>query len=374
MVDQRASSPVRAPAALAIAAHGLPTRWTLPDAPLDDAAWSTLLSAATGGRLLGLLADAARTGAMATTAEQHRDLSIAADRWLSSNLGLERLALVVDDVLEAAAVPRRFLKGLSLAHTVYARPDLRVFGDIDLAVPSAHIVEAIEVLGRAVGPRMEPELNRGFDREFGKGATLKGPDGNEVDLHRTLVWGALGLSADNDDLFVDATPFELGRHRLLGLDPDTTFLHACYTAVLGDVPPRLIALRDVAEVLASSAVDIDRTLAIAERWRARAVVALAVQRAWDGLELTIEHPFVEWSRAYEPAPFEELLLRSHLMAGGTYARRVSAVAVLPDLSARVRYLRSIVLPSREYLASRDFTWGHHLRRSLAFLRPRRARL
>jgi hypothetical protein len=371
MVDQRATSPVREPAALAIAAHGLASRWTFPAAPLDEHSWSALLTAAISGRLLGLLADATRTGTLVTTAEQRAQLSGTADRWLSSNLGLERLALVVDDALSAAGVPRRYLKGLRLAHTVYSRPDLRVFGDIDLAVPSAHIVEAIEVLSRTVGPRMEPELNRGFDREFGKGATLKAPDGNEVDLHRTLVWGALGLSADNDDLFVESTPFEVGGRRLLGLDPDTTFLHACYTAVVGDNPPPHVALRDVAEVLASSTVDLDRMLAIAEHWRARAVVALAVRRTWDGLELTIDHPLVDWARTYEPAPFEQLLIRSHLMPGGTYARRVSAIAVLPDVGARVRYLRATALPSREYLASRDFTWGRHVRRSLGFLRPRR---
>ena len=41
------------------------------------------------------------------------------------------------EVLAAAGIPSRVLKGVALAHTAYPQPELRVFGDVDLLVPSA---------------------------------------------------------------------------------------------------------------------------------------------------------------------------------------------------------------------------------------------
>jgi hypothetical protein len=317
-----------------------------------------------------LLSVVVRTEQLVTTSEQRDQLEPIVDQWMSSNVALEQFALDAHSVLDRHQIDHRFLKGLALAHTAYERPDHRVFGDIDLAVPSDQIDETIVVFSDVHGPRVEPELNRGFDREFGKGATFRSADGNELDVHRTLVWGALGLTVTTDDLFTAATRFEVGGVTLEGLGAEATFLHSCYSAVLGDVPPRLTAMRDVVQTLPSESA-VERVLDTARRWQATLVVATALRRAQAELRVELDHPLAAWADRYEPSRRERALLHSHLMPGGTYARRVSAATVIPGRAAKVRYLRATVWPSKEYLSSRDFTWSRHVKRSLRFADPRR---
>ena len=76
---------------------------------------------------------------------------------------------------------------------------------------------------------------------------------------------------------------------------------AAFGPALGDWPPRLISLRDVAQILAGGDVDLDDTLRTARRWQAQAVVARAVTHAWDALALSGSSPWVEWACAYVPS-------------------------------------------------------------------------
>jgi hypothetical protein len=186
-----------------------------------------------------------------------------------------------------------------------------------------------------------------------------------------LVWGALGLTVMTDDLFADPTSFALGGESLSALGPAAAFLHACYAAVLGDIPPRLIALRDVAQTLPRDDALAEQAIEMAARWQAGLVVATAVRRTLETIGVRLDGPVVEWAAHYQPTWGERALLRSHLMPGGTYARRVSAVAIIPGVGARARYVRASARPSREYLSSRNFTWSTHVRRSLRFVDPRR---
>src|SRR5205823_390216 len=123
--------------------------------------------------------------------------------------------------------------------------------------------------------RSVPELRPGFDRRFGKEAMLR-CRGLELDLHRTFVEGALGITLARDSLFFDPQPIELGGISLQCLGPAAALLHACYAATVGDWPPRLIALRDVAQLVIAGVVPAREIVELAARSRARAVVARAV--------------------------------------------------------------------------------------------------
>lgn len=322
-------------------------------------------------RLVGLLAEVVRSGALPVSSAQHAEVSELVERWMVADLALERFALDVHEALRHHQIDHRFLKGLALAHRWYERPDLRVFGDIDVTINAADIPTAFDLLAEVAGPRMEPELRPGFDVEFGKGATFKSAIGNELDVHRTLVWGAYGLTVVPADLFDAPTSIRVASVELPVPAPGVVFLHACYSAVLGDVPPRLVALRDVVETLPRDEPTAARAIELATRWRARAVVALAVRWAQETLLVDLDGPLADWARAYRPSPSERLLLRSHLMPGGTYARRVSAVAVVPGMGPRLRYLRALAWPDRTYLDARGFSWATHVKRSLRFADPRR---
>src|SRR4029453_12316405 len=128
---------------------------------------------------------------------------------------------------------------------------------------------------------------RGFDDRFGKEVMLR-VRGIEVDLHRTFVEGAYGLTVQLGDLFAPPYRFPLGGHEFDALPQPQRLLHACYAAALGDWPPRLMSLRDVAQLLLKEQPHIVDVLTMARTWRAEAVVARAIVSAWDVLELT--HP------------------------------------------------------------------------------------
>ena len=101
-----------------------------------------------------------------------------------------------DEALEKAGIAHRVLKGHAWAHTVYPDPSWRAFGDVDLLVGTDDSDRAVEVLESTGVRRTLPEVRPGFDRRFGKDATLLSASGREVDLHRLLVAGPYGLWVD----------------------------------------------------------------------------------------------------------------------------------------------------------------------------------
>ena len=174
------------------------------------------------------------------------------------------------------------LKGSAVAHLDYPDPSLRTFGDVDLLVRSRDIDAAVAVLA-ARGAR--PRLGRappGFDRRFGKGATFThrhGPgDRPAPDVRDGAVrtadapGGPLGAAEDT---------FDLAGRPVRALDAECRFLHACFHAALGNAAPRLVPLRDVAQMLLFGGLDMDRVDRLMRAWQAEAVVARAVQR-WPG--------------------------------------------------------------------------------------------
>src|SRR5439155_19583011 len=128
-----------------------------------------------------------------------------------------------------------------------------------------------------------------FDRRFGKGAVVGMPEDLEIDLHRTFVAGALGMTIDLDGLFETARPFMLGDRKLLALATEERLLHACIHAALDQVVRRH-SLRDIAQMAMNAGLDVDRLVTMAESWRCSAVVARAIRLTWETLDLADEVP------------------------------------------------------------------------------------
>ena len=107
------------------------------------------------------------------------------------------------------------LKGPALAHTRYRDPSLRLFADLDLLVRSGQVDRRLAPPSAEPARRPPPSCpscGHGFDDRFGKEvmlrtpATADAPDGFEIDLHRTLIAGALGLTIPLDELFARHRP------------------------------------------------------------------------------------------------------------------------------------------------------------------------
>ncbi|MGH3373016.1 MAG: nucleotidyltransferase family protein, partial [Nocardioidaceae bacterium] len=307
----------------AVAATGLHgSSLGLPGQPLDAAEWSKLVQKVRFHRLAGLLAAAVHDDDLPATPEQRDEARAAHATAMQLCLKLEADLLQVGGLLDGCGVSHRVLKGPAFAHLDYPDPALRAFADIDLLVRSEHYDAAVETLTDAGFERKFTEIRAGFDHRFGKGVSFKGPNGRELDLHRTFVMGPYGLMLDLDDVWGAVDRFEIAGRSFETLDANQRFLHACYHAAVGNARTRLGPLRDVAGMLQRSdhGVDVDHALALSARWQSTAVVARAVELTWDAFALP-ETPLAHWARDFSPSDRDRRALRTYLDLDMGYAAR-----------------------------------------------------
>lgn len=348
-----------------ITAHGLPTAEPLwPSAPLTPEEWPRLTAAVSHQRLQGLLLAAVEDGVLPTTEEQHGQ---AAEAHFASSLGmllLESATLRTVEILEAAGVTPRILKGPAVAHLDYGDPGLRIFSDIDLIVPPAQFDAAVDALTRADHRRRHPQPRPGFDRRFSKGTSFSTPDGLEVDLHRTFVMGPFGLLLDLRDVWDQGRPFLLGGRSVTALSDDVRFLHACFHAALGSIEPRLVPQRDVAQMLLRGHVAPAAVEDLALRWGAPAVLASALTTSFDTLRLA-DVPLVARARARPVSPRERRDLGVYSDPDGSYAgKSLAAVRALPRWRDRAAFTYALTFPQASYVEGRYSLSGERWRRGL----------
>ena len=150
-----------------------------------------------------------------------------------------------------------------------------MFGRVDLLVPTRHFARATTVLADA-----SPTA--------------------EVEVHRIPGDGAAGVPVDVDDLFAPPYRFPLGKYELEALPMPQRLLHACSSAETRVGPPRLVSLRDVAEIVLRERPHLVDVLLMAKQWRGEAVVARAVTLTWRELRIEPRPPIVEWADRFAP--------------------------------------------------------------------------
>lgn len=366
--------------ARALARHGINARSApMPASPLGADEWAELLSLVRAHRIAGQLAEAVATGALPTDdiqREQAQDLHLSA---MEMCLLLEDDLLRTASLLDGAGIEYRVLKGPAHAHLDYPDPSLRVFGDIDLLVQGEDFDAAVAALVAEGHRRRHREVRPGFDRRFGKGVCLDGPRDRETDLHRTFVMGPFGLSIDLEEVWGSASELTLGGRSFAALDAEHRFLHACYHAALGRRTPGLVPLRDMAVMLhrVHDPLDLDRVHATARRWRGEAVLARAVNVAWDELELP-ESSLSHWAAGFSESGTDRRALRTYLDPGMGYAaRQFAGLRALRSPRDKAAFAWALLVPDRRYGAGRHGGRARRLleagRQITELLRPRAGR-
>jgi hypothetical protein len=249
------------------------------------------------------------------------------------------------------------LKGPALAHSVYPDPSWRSFADLDLLVRTEDWRRALGVLAELGCTRRLPEPRPGFDERFGKAATHRTPEGEEIDLHRTLVLGPFGLWIRPEELFGRTAAFEVGGRGLPRLDGAGLLLNACVHAALGQRRPFLQTVRDVAQVAAVAEIDWEALGRWARDWRLGAVLRHAFAQASEALGT----PWPVGARealAREPSRREARLLAAYTGRGrdrgGTALATLHAI---PGLRSKAAYLRALLLPDRRFVVARSGNGG-----------------
>ncbi len=337
----------------AVSASGLPSAHRLPIRPLDDDAFADLLVQCERHRVLGLLGVAVRDGAFPVTDAQRDDVASTWEAWLAHAVRVERVLLEILDALEPEPVTILALKGLALAHTSYPEPDARVFGDVDVLVAPGGLHRAADALVRTFGgTRAEPELRPGFDDRFGREAMVRVRN-IEIDLHRTFVNGAYGSRIGLESLFAAPDEVTIGDRGVPVPAPAHRLLHAAYASTLSDWPPRLIAYRDLAQVITHDDPAPETVLATAEAWRAEAVLAAGITDAWRTLRLTDRPALLEWADRYRATRRDRVLMAASRGPARGYTSQLTSVIAIPGFRDRVAFLRAITWPSAEYRDARQ---------------------
>lgn len=349
-----------------VAATGLPgSMLEMPGHPLEAAEWSELVEGVIAERLAGLLLEAVESGSLPATDSQRESVIDLHVQSMATVLLLERCLLATVEALGEAGIPSLVLKGSAVAHLDYSNPSLRPFADVDILVRSQHFDMAVETLTSLGCARQYPEPRRSFDRRFGKGTSFTTPSGLELDLHRTFVMGPYGLSIDLEQLWEDPQAFTLGGQQLHGLSAEKRLLHACYHSTLGDVPPKLMPRRDIAEMLLYGDADTDRVLELARAWRAEAVLAHAVRSAWQTLSIADSLRLSSWAATYQTSERDQKSLEIYLTQGSNYTTRsLAAISALPRWRDRMSFMAALAWPQREYLDGRHRNFAARLRYGL----------
>jgi len=347
---------------LSVAGHGL--SHTTPRVPFSvpESVFDEFLGGLTTERLVGAAAEAYTDRALVLTSSQFDSLNRLHKDWLQQAVGVERLLIRFAELLRAEGIPFRSLKGVALAQVVYRDPAWRVFADLDVLVAADRLDEAVQLALRQLGGhRAEPEIRPGFDSEFAKDVLVH-VDQIELDLHRTLISGPFGFTIGLDDVFAGSAPHRVGDVEVPALDAVSMFMHACYNAALGDYPPRLSGLRDLALVAVHLQIDRDVVADVARRWRATAVVRQAAEITVRELGLHASHPLSGLINL-EVRRGQRLLLRSYETPARSYTRPLASAIVMRGVRPRWKFVRALVTPSREYLASRGWSLRSHAARA-----------
>ena len=329
-----------------IACFGLPGHagaW--PTEPLSDPVWKAALDAVDRLRLPGFLQAAIEGGALPVTDQQQHEAAELHLQWCARALRLEQRLLQLASILDAHGIEVVVLKGTAVAHLVYPDPAMRHFADLDLLFRTEQFDQALEVFYGLGYVRPHPEARPGFDRRFGKGATLEGIEGDELDVHRNLVLGTFGFVIDLDELFRSSEPFRLGGRELRGLGPETRLLHACYHAALGDPHPRYGSVRDIAQMLLTGRQDPDRVIELARSWEAEAVLARGVALCRNHLGVAVDGAVVNAFEGYVPDRRERRAISAYVGPNRRFAAKaLASMPYLHGFGERASFLRAVLAP------------------------------
>jgi len=323
-------------------------------APTDPVALTTaqvdsLLSTPVHDGAVCLLGAAIEAGHVVVSAADHQRAQAAWGELLARVVHLDGVLLEAAELLAAAGIPFRVLKGAAVAHLDEVDPAWRAYGDVDLLVPEHSLLDAMDALAAAMILPLVPPVRRGWAARFAKGITLVHRSGTQVDLHRTLAPGRWGDTVQSASLFAAHDAIEVGGVELPTLAGPDRLLHACYHAMLGGV--RGARHRRDVLLLTHTVAPADDVLAAAVMWASEP----APEALGDG--------WASWL-ACAPQDGPGAVLHDAAASVPFAEQAVGHWRTLRGLRRKAAFVVPLALPSRQHLQARGLTRGQYLRRVL----------
>jgi hypothetical protein len=180
-------------------------------------------------------------------------------RTFGANAEILQCAAVAVRALNQARIPVLALKGSALTAVHYRDIGIRPMSDVDLAVPTARIVDAIEALAGA-GFR-DDSSGAWLGTEMHAGSLSH--SGSILDLHRHSLYEARYAAAD-EAFLVSSQPAEVGGAPCQVMCAEHQILHSVVHGLRWTIAPSDIWILDVITVLRSSTVDAGRLKSAAD--------------------------------------------------------------------------------------------------------------
>lgn len=209
-------------------------------------------------------------------------------RLLRTGAEIESLAGAMAD----AEIPWLLFKGPVLAGSVYARPDLRSWGDLDLLVAPQRFRQALEVLAAHGSAVLDTDWSM-ITRERRSQLHLRLPLGSVADLHWHLFNRRFvrdSFAVDTDAILDRAVSTSVEGVAVPTLDPADALVHLCLHAAMSG-GNRLRWIKDI-ERSAAAQPDWGQVVVRAREWRAGRPVGLMLRRARDVLGAAVPDELV----------------------------------------------------------------------------------
>jgi Uncharacterised nucleotidyltransferase len=334
-----------------IAAYGLPGGGRLPDAPLAPRDWEVVLSKVRAHRIVGFLMRAVQDGRFAVDREQRGQVVHLYRQTRCYTVALQGQLVRLTGLLEQGGVEYRVLKGAALAALAYPDQSLRSYGDIDILVSPVQFEYTVGLLERE-GYRRTAGWHR-VGHAHDKSTVLSTAGGYLVDLHYALARGPYKWLIPTADLFAEPQTFLLGTRLLPTLPPAEQFLHVCLHARIGNIPLRLLSIRDVVQCAVSTQFSWAVVQQLCVKWRMSGVVGASIRTAQDCLGIDLGDS-AQLLANYQPSSRERRLMRPYEAQSYT-AFVISALVTTPGMARKVDHAYNLLLPGKQHLSGNGYT-------------------
>ncbi len=295
---------------VAIAGFGLyPSTLQFADAALEPQDWAELLGVLDRGLLLAFAESAADAGRLPVTEAQRKDLR---RHTAEAERRRDAAGLCIDEIvatLDHRSIESCVIRGAATCAFDYEPPALRLYEAVHVLVLPEH-EDAAETILEEQGI-LRPEERRPWSRRR-RLVTHTSRNGVPVRIHSAFAPKGIGGPVAVRDLFASRVRFTPRGVRLAALGSEERLLAACVQARV-DPPGHLLAQRDVVQLTLREDLSLRRVESLASAWRLEAVLADAVNIAWDTFSVPDVVPISAWSRAYRPRGRDRRRLESHAL-------------------------------------------------------------
>ena len=298
---------------VSIAGYGLhPSSLPIINRPLGKEIWQGLLAALTGELVLGLAVQAADSGALPVTGEQHEELSEHLEVAHERRSAADRCLDEVVGALDQKGIQTCLMHGAASAALDYRQRDLRLYDTLHLLVGPDQREEAVSVLVEQ-GILRPDAAKRRLRRQ--SVTSYYSRDGVRVVLYTALAPKRVGAQVEAGDLFHDRVAFTPRTVTISALGREERLIAACVHARLNVFRKDLLAQRDVVQLVLREDVSVRKIERQASSWRLEAVLADAVRSAWEMFRVPDVVPISAWSRSFQPDPRARRRLAAHPLPG-----------------------------------------------------------